>query len=349
MREIQIGGNTINDDNDCFVIAEVGHNHQGDVEKCKQIFLKAKECGADAVKLQKRNNKKLFTAQLYDSPYDNENSFGDTYGQHREYLEFGQEQYKELQKFCRDIGIIFFATAFDFDSADFLARLDMPAFKIASGDLKSIPLIKHIGEFGKPMIISTGGGTMEDIKRVHDAVKPINPQFCFLHCVASYPNQPEEMNLKAITTLRESFPDVVIGLSDHYNGIVMASVAYVLGARIVEKHFTLNHSWKGTDHALSLEPIGMQKMIRDLRRIRISLGDGVKRLLPSEEKPIFKMGKALYASRALPAGHRLTHEDIAIKSPAKGLPPYELDNLVGKELKHDMKEDDAIGFEDLSA
>jgi sialic acid synthase len=348
VRELKISDRVINDDSDCFVIAEVGHNHQGDVEKCKQLFQKAKECGADAVKLQKRNNKKLFTRKLYDSPYENENSFGTTYGEHREYLEFGKKEYTELRKFCKEIDIIFFATAFDFDSADFLADLDVPLFKVASGDLKSIPLICHIATFNKPMIVSTGGGTIDDVRRVYDAVMPINPRLAFLHCIATYPNLPEEMNLKAVVTMREQFPDVVIGLSDHFNGIVMASVAYVLGARIVEKHFTLNHTWKGTDHALSLEPIGMQKLVRDLRRIRISLGNGVKQPLPNEEKPLMKMGKALYAAHDLAAGKRLAAEDIALKSPADGLPAYEFDKVVGKALRRALKEDDKITFEDLA-
>ncbi|HEY1333676.1 MAG TPA: N-acetylneuraminate synthase family protein, partial [Myxococcaceae bacterium] len=236
----------------CYVIAEVGHNHQGDVEKCKELFRVARECGADAVKLQKRDNRALYTREMYDKPYDNENSFGATYGEHREALEFGRDEYRELQRYCREIGITFFATAFDLPSADFLQSLDMPAYKIASGDLRTTPLLRHVARFGKPMIVSTGGAAMEDILRAYDAIMPINPQLCFLQCTASYPASAEDLNLNVITTLRARFPELVVGLSDHENGIAMAVAAYVLGARVVEKHFTLNHTWKGTDHAFSL-------------------------------------------------------------------------------------------------
>ncbi|WP_029214904.1 N-acetylneuraminate synthase family protein [Kallotenue papyrolyticum] len=346
-RELLIDAFLIDDNSDCYVIAEIGHNHQGDLEKAKELFRQAKECGANAVKLQKRDNRSLFTAAMYNKPYDHEHSFGKTYGEHREFLEFGMDEYLELKRYAAEIGITFFATAFDFVSANFLAELDMPAYKIASGDLKNIPLIKHVAQFQKPVIVSLGGGTIEDAQRVYDAVMPINPRLAFLHCTATYPTVAEEINLRVITTLRERFPEIVIGLSDHYNGIAMAVGAYVLGSRIIEKHFTLNHTWKGTDHALSLEPIGMRRMVRDLRRIRLALGDGVKRVYPSEESAMFKMGKSLVAARDLPRGHRLTWQDIAIKSPAQGLPPFEIDRIIGKTLRHALAADEPILFEDI--
>lgn len=217
----------------------------------------------------------------------------------------------------------------------------MPAYKIASGDLKTIPLLRHIAEIGKPMIVSTGGGSIEDIRRAVDAILPINDQLCLLQATATYPTQAEEMNLEVIRTLREEFPDLVVGLSDHYNGISMAVAAFVLGARVVEKHFTLNHTWRGTDHALSLEPIGMAKMIRDLRRTRAALGDGVKRPHPNEAPALAKMGKTLVAARPLPAGHRIELEDMAMKSPGgAGLQPYEMESLVGVVLPAAMEEDE---------
>ncbi|MDQ3224292.1 MAG: N-acetylneuraminate synthase family protein, partial [Gemmatimonadota bacterium] len=157
MRRLSIDGTTIGDECDCYVIAEVGHNHQGDLEKCKALFRSAKECGVDAVKLQKRDNRSLYTRRMYDQPYDNENSFGATYGEHREALEFGRDDYLELQRYCREIGLTFFATTFDIPSSDFLASLDMPAYKIASGDLTTTPLLRHVAGLGKPMIVSTGG------------------------------------------------------------------------------------------------------------------------------------------------------------------------------------------------
>jgi sialic acid synthase len=346
-RKLKINGFEINDNSECFVIAEIGNNHQGELEKAKDLFKAAKECGVDAVKLQKRDNRSLFTRTAYDKPYDNENSFGATYGEHREALEFGREEYVELKKYAQELGLIMFATAFDFNSADFLADLNMPAYKVASGDLKSIPLLKHIAKFGKPMIVSTGGGTMEDVQRAYDAIMPINPQLSILQCTASYPAEPQDLNLRVITTYRERFPELVIGLSDHENGIAMAVAAYVLGSRIVEQHFTLNHTWKGTDHAFSLEPIGMRKLVRDLRRVKVAMGDGDKKIFPSELNPISKMGKKLVASRDLKAGRVLTRKDIAIKSPGDGIPPYELENIIGKVLSRDLIEDDNIHFNDL--
>jgi N-acetylneuraminate synthase/sialic acid synthase len=343
-----IDGVRLTDDSDCYVIAEVGHNHQGDLDKCKELFRVAKECGVDAVKLQKRDNRSLYTRAMYDKPYDNENSFGATYGEHREALEFGRDEYQELQRFARDVGVTFFATVFDIPSADFMGRLDVPAYKIASGDLKTTPLLRHVAGFGKPMIVSTGGATAEDIARAYDTIAPINPQLAFLQCTAAYPASPEELNLRVIATLRAAYPELVIGLSDHENGIAMAVAAYVLGARIIEKHFTLNHTWKGTDHAFSLEPIGMRKLVRDLRRTREALGTGIKCPLPAEQRPLVKMGKKLVAAGALGAGHVLTAADVAMRSPGDGLPPYLLDQVLGRTLTKPLQPDDPITFEILA-
>lgn len=346
-RSLVIGLDRIDDDSDCFVIAEIGSNHQGSVEKAKEMFRVAKECGVNAVKLQKRDNRFLYTRAMYDMPYDHEHSFGRTYGEHREALELGREQYLELKRYADQLGLTMFATVFDFRSADFLAELGMPAFKIASGDLKNTPLLKYVAGFGKPMFVSTGGGTLEDVQRAYDTIMPLNSQLCLMQCTASYPVEPRDMNLRVITEYRNRFPDIVIGLSDHQNGIAMALVGYVLGARAIEKHFTLNRAWKGTDHAFSLEPIGMRKLVRDLRRARVALGDGVKRPLPCEEKPLFKMGKKLVAARDLPAGHVLGREDIAIRSPNDGLPPYYLEALIGKATRRVLKEDENISLDDV--
>jgi len=347
-RNLLIDSFPIHDDSDCYVIAEIGHNHQGSLEKAKQMFHAAKECGVNAVKLQKRDSRTLYTGEMFDMPYNNENSFGRTYGLHREALEFGRDDYFELKRYARELGFAMFATAFDFPSADFLAELDMPAYKIASGDLKSTPLLKHVARFGKAMIVSTGGASIDDVQRAYDTIMPINSQLCFLQCTANYPVEPEDMNLRVITTYRERFPDVVVGLSDHQSGIGMALVAYVLGARVIEKHFTLNRALKGTDHAFSLEPVGMRKLVRDIRRARVSLGDGIKRSLPIETKPLFKMAKKLVAAHDLPGGYVLTQMDIAIKSPNDGLPPYELEKVIGKKTLRPLKEDENISFEDLS-
>src|SRR6185312_10775403 len=174
-REMTVDGVRIADDTGTYVIAEIGSNHQGNVEKCKEMFKVAKQhCGVTAVKLQKRDNRSLFTRAMYDSQYNSENAFADTYGAHREHLEFGRDEYIELIAYAKEVGITFFSTAFDIPSADFLADLDMPAFKLASGDLTNTPLLKHVAKFGKPMFVSTGGATMQDVRRAYETIMPIN-------------------------------------------------------------------------------------------------------------------------------------------------------------------------------
>jgi N-acetylneuraminate synthase/sialic acid synthase len=346
-RELTIDGTRIADDTDCWVIAEIGHNHQGSVENCKELFAEAVRCGADAVKLQKRDNPALYTREFFNKPYENENSYGPTYGLHREALEFGRAEYQELKACAEELNVTFFATAFDFSSADLLGSLDMPAFKIASGDLTNTPLLRHVAQMGKPMIMSTGGGTLDDVRRAYETVVEINPQIGLLQCTAGYPAEWAELDLRVIETYRQLFPGAVVGYSGHDSGIAMPVAAFVLGGRIVEKHFTLNRALKGTDHRFSLEPVGLRKLVRDLHRTRLALGDGTKTPHPSEADPITKMGKKIVAARTLHAGQVLRREDLALKSPGDGIPPYELDNVIGRTLRHPLTEDAALMLEHL--
>ncbi len=347
-REFRIGDRIVNDVNPSFVIAEIGHNHQGNMDICKSMFRAAKETGADAVKLQKRDNRALFTREMYDSPYNSENAYAPTYGEHREMLEFNREQYLELKKYAEDLGIIFFSTAFDIPSADLLESIDVPLYKIASGDLTNTPLLKRVASFGKPMIISTGGGTMEDMHRAYDAIMPTNRNLCILHCTSGYPPAFEELNLRVIETMREAFPDIVIGFSSHDSGVAMPLVGYMLGARVFEKHFTLNRAWKGTDQSFSLEPAGLRRVVRDLERARIALGDGIKKTYSSEGAPLSKMVKRLVAARPLKEGAVLAEADIAYKIPVgskitrEALLPYQTDLVVGGVLTRDLEEDEII-------
>ena len=345
---MKIGSREIGDHTPCYVIAEIGHNHQGSLAKARELFAAAKDAGAHAVKLQKRDNRGLYTRAAYEKPYDNENSFGATYGEHREFLEFGQHEYAELQAYAAELKVDFFSTAFDLTSAEFLDRLDVPAYKIASGDLKSTPLLKHVARYGKPMIISTGGATIEDVQRAYDAIMPLNPQLAILQCTAGYPAAFDELDLRVIDTFRQRFPGAVVGFSSHDNGIAMPVAAYMLGARIVEKHFTLNRAMKGTDHAFSLEPVGMKKLVRDLERTHQAMGNGVKKIYESERAPIIKMGKSLVVARDLPSGHIIRPQDIVMKSPGGGIPPYELDNVLGRVTLKPLYTDDFLSFEVLS-
>jgi sialic acid synthase len=288
MRELIIDGTRIADDTDCYVIAEVGHNHGGSVEKCKELFDAARWSGANAVKLQKRDNKSLYSEEFYNSPYNSEHSYGATYGEHREALEFDFDQYQLLKCYAEAIGLTFFATAFDVPSADFLAALKVPAIKIASGDLTNTKLLGHVADLGIPVIFSTGGGDVQDAMFAEWILCDV--PLAVLHCTSGYPANYDELNLNCIPTFCKSM-DCVIGWSGHDTGIAMAPVAYALGARIIEKHFTLDRSSKGTDQSMSLEPHGFRSMVENLKLCKRALGDGVKRRYDSEIAALAKQWK----------------------------------------------------------
>jgi N-acetylneuraminate synthase/sialic acid synthase len=296
VRELTIDGVRIADDAPCYVIAEIGSNHGGNVETAIQMIGAAADCGVQAVKFQLRDNETLYSRELLDAPYENENSYGKTYGEHRAVLELDESEHRRCQMAAQRCRVAYCATAFDERSADVLAAMDVPAIKIASGGLTDLPLLRHVAGLGKPIILSTGGGTFADVDRAVGAIIPTNVHLALLHCTASYPCAFEELNLRCIPVLRERYPDLVIGWSSHDNGIAMSVAAYTLGARILEKHFTLNRASKGTDHAFSLEPAGLRKLCRDLERARRAMGDGIKRFYESERKPISKM-------RRVPTAH----------------------------------------------
>lgn len=322
-----------------FVIAEIGCNHQGSLDMAKEMILKAKNSGADAVKFQKRNNKELYSFELYNQVYDNPNSYGKTYGDHREYLEFNKEQYLELIDCAKQNKILFLVTPFDLSSVDFLEDIEIQAYKIASGDLNNIPLQKKIIKTQKTVFLSTGGGNFDDIQRSFTLFKESNINLVVMHCTSSYPTHHTDMNLNVISVLMEKLKNTLIGLSDHENGIDAGPIAYMLGARVFEKHFTLNRGLKGTDQAFSLEPDGLRKFIRNLNRIHEMLGSSNKKLLESEKKPLLKLTKSIVASKNLPLGHIIKNEDINFKSPGGGLPPYEISVLIGKKINTNIDKD----------
>ena len=296
VREITIAGRRIADDTEAFVVAEIGCNHGGSVEVCRQMILAAAAAGVDAVKLQKRD---LSYWSEHDprwyQPYNSEHAFGATYGEHRAALEFDADQHDHLLQFAERQGLVYFATAFDLRSLDLLAQIGVPVIKLASASITNIPLLDACAITGLPVIASTGGATSREVingvSHLLGRVPGSPTTVAVLHCVATYPTQACELNLNAIKTMRADFPNLVVGLSDHFSGIAFSPVAYVLGARIFEKHFTLHRADKGTDNAFSLEPEGMRKLVRDLRRTREALGDGVKRRLPEEVQALRNMGR----------------------------------------------------------
>ncbi len=334
MVELKLENRTITE-KDVFVIAEIGANHMGDLDLCESMIIEAAKCGADAVKLQKRDNLEMFTQDAYNQPYDNELSYGKTYGEHREHLDwFGRKEYVHLISVARWAGILLFSTPFEQRSADFLLNLNMPLYKIASCDVTNLPLVKHVASFQKPMIISTGGAELSEIEALVDAINPINPNFAILHCISTYPNQDDQMNVNFLWSLGLETGKLV-GLSSHHPGILPHLLARARGASIFESHFTLNRGARGTDHGFSLEPAGLAQLCEDLPRVKEMLGFGNKAVLKEEREGfIKKMGKGIYLLKDMEAGETIGPNDVCIKSPAGGISPAE--NVAGRILAVDV-------------
>lgn len=304
MREIDIAGRTINDQSPAWVIAEIGSNHGGNVETALQMIRVAAACGAEAVKFQCRDNRTLYSDALLNQPYENEHSYGKTYGEHREALELSERALFQCMREADASKVACFATAFDEPSVDKIVTLGMPAIKIASGGLTDLSLLTYAALTGLPMVLSTGGGTLKDIHRAVNEIARHHDRLVILHCTAAYPVRDHaELNLRCIQTLREEYPEFVIGWSGHDNGVAMSVAAYTLGARVIEKHVTLDRTAKGTDHAFSLEPDGLAMLCRYLTRAHVALGDGKKRYYASEVAPISKMRR-----RETPEGLKITGE-----------------------------------------
>lgn len=331
----------------CFVIAEIGHNHQGNIVTARKLVDAAYENGAHAVKLQKRNNNILYTKEIYNKPYDHENSFGKTYGEHREALEFGEKEYRELKEYAQTKGLVFFATAFDFDSVDFLEEIGVSAYKIASGDITNHPLINYIASKKKPVFIGTGASDFDEVKAAYDVAKRHTEQICIMQCTSAYPAEPADIHLNVIKTYLKEFPEAVIGYSGHDNGIILPAVAYVLGARVIEKHFTLSRAMKGNDHKFSLEPVGLRKMARDLDRVSQAMGSYEKKCYDFEIEARKKMGKSIVLTRSLKKDDTITEDAITFKSPGCFIPPSKIKEVMGKRVIRDLEEDTVLTFEDL--
>lgn len=329
-----------------LIIAEIGNNHQGDIVKCEELFYAAKRAGVDAVKLQKRDNKKLFTNEKYIELYNSENAFSSTYGKHRDFLEFGKKEFIFLKKLAKKLDLIFFATPFDLTSADFLHKeIDLPAFKLASADIHNLQLIEKLIKFKKPLIISTGGADLLDIKRVCNLFKKYKfKNFSIMQCTASYPCETKDLNLGVIKYLDDYFKDILIGLSSHHNGISTEITGYMLGARVFEKHFTMNRSWKGTDHSFSLEPAGMKKLVRDIKRIPISIGSSKKKELICEKIPLNKMRKNIVINRSIKKFEKIKEQDISLKCAGYGLSAVYFQSIIGKRINKDLKKDQVLEF-----
>jgi N-acetylneuraminate synthase/sialic acid synthase len=349
MRKLDIGPISLRQ-SDVFVIAEIGSNHNGDVKLCEEMIRVAADCGVDAVKMQKRDNKELFTKTAYSRPYDNDLSYAPTYGEHREHLDwFGWREFKRFQGIANEKGVLFFATPFEIESLKFLHKLKVPMYKIASCDVSNLPLIEAVARKQKPVIVSTGGCTRTDLLLLKSTIEPINQNFAILHCVSTYPNLDHHLNLSLIQELANIFPNQLIGFSSHHPGLLPNYLARFLGASIFEVHFTLNRGFRGTDHGFSLEPAGLAKLCKDLKRIEPMMGKKEKRILAEEMGGfVDKMGKGLYLRQAKKRGQFIDKSEVIIKAPAQGgLKPWELDGIDGAILVNDVSTGQALREADI--
>lgn len=290
MRQLSIGTRTVSQDTPAYVIAEIGGNHGGSVSTAVEMIRRAAGAGADACKFQMRSNDTLYSDTLLNAAYDSEHSYGKTYGEHRKALELSDAALATCVFEAERHQVQCFSTAFDEPSVDRIVKLGMPAIKIASGGLTDKPLLRYAALTGLPIILSTGGGTYREIDAAVNTIAALSHKLAILHCTACYPVRDfRELNLKCIQVLMERYPDFVVGWSGHDSGIAMALSAYTLGARIIEKHFCLNRADKGGDQAFSLEPEGLRKLVRDVKRAHDAMGDGEKRYYASEIAPVSKM------------------------------------------------------------
>ena len=289
-REVKIGNRMIGDGYPCYIVAEIGINHNGDLDIAKDMILSAKETGADAVKLQKRTPEICVPKEQRDLMRETPWGYI-TYMAYREHVEFSKEAYQEIDRYCKELGIDWFVSVWDEGAVDFMEQFDPICYKIASASLTDHSLLRKIRATGRPMILSTGMSTGEQIK---DAVGVIGTQDLIItHATSAYPCDPAELNLRMIPTLKEQYPSCPIGYSGHEVGLVTSVVAVSLGACLVERHFTLDRSMWGGDQAASVEPGGFRLLVKYIRVTEMALGDGVKRVYDSEQSSLKKLRRYL--------------------------------------------------------
>ncbi len=278
-----------------YVIAEIGQNHQGDLAIARELIRTAKLCGVDAVKSQKRDVRALLTPEEWSRPYESPHSFGKTYGEHREALELSRSDWADLISYASELGIDFFASPWDLPSARLLLELGCPIFKIPSAAVTNLTLLQEIAGYRRPVILSTGMSTLEEIDAAVEVLGG-GGELYLLQCTSAYPVECDAVNLRAMQTLAERYHRPV-GLSGHHRGIAIDAAAVALGARVLERHFTLDRTLKGTDHAASLEPPGLSKLVRDVRAVEAALGDGQKLVLDCERPARAKLRSPLQVVR----------------------------------------------------
>ena len=341
VKTIQLGKRVIGDGQPCFIVAEAGVNHNGSVAEAKQLIKVASEVNADAVKFQKRTVEDILTREALQRPYVGPNSYGPTYGEHRQKLELTDAAYEELKQHAAEHDIFFLASAWDLKSAEFLDTLGVPAFKVASADVTNLPLLERIAHTRKPVLLSSGMSTLEEIGEALDVIRACHEQVVLLHCVSTYPTEPEDVNLRVLRTLRETF-DVVVGYSGHEQGIIVSQAAVALGAAVIERHFTLDWTARGPDHEASLQPDGFKKLVTGIRKVEQALGRPEKNMLESELTVRHRLAKSIVAGMEIRKGTVITDKMLALKSPGTGLKSSYLNDVIGTVAEQDLKLDELL-------
>jgi N,N'-diacetyllegionaminate synthase len=333
--------------NHTLIIAEAGVNHNGSIELAKKLVEKAKEAGVDYIKFQTFKASKLVTKAAKQAEYQQKNigKEGDSQYQMLKKLELSPEDHEILIAYCKERGINFFSTAFDFDSIEYLHSLNLGLWKVPSGEVTNYPFLKRIAAYNEPTILSTGMCDMEDVREAVDALYKnglSKENLILLHCNTEYPTPFEDVNLKAMDALRDEF-GVEVGYSDHTKGIEVPIAAVALGASVIEKHFTLDRNMEGPDHKASLEPDELKAMVSAIRNIEKAVcADGTKHVSESERKNIAIARKSIVAACDIKAGDVFTEQNLTVKRPGNGISPMRWEEVIGKKAKKDFNEDELI-------
>ena len=338
--------------NKVIIIAEAGVNHNGDFENAKKLILAAANAGADYVKFQTFKADKLVSIDAQKAEYQKVNLTGgeDTQYEMLKKLEMSEDWHYELIKYAEDCGIKFLSTGFDESSIDFLVSLNIDLLKVPSGEITNKPYLEHIAKKNKPIIISTGMSTIGEIGEAIDILienKITKEDITILHCNTEYPTPMNDVNLLAMNYIKKQF-GVRVGYSDHTMGIEVPIAAVALGARVIEKHFTLDKAMDGPDHKASLEPAELQAMVKAIRNIELAIsGSGEKEVSESEMKNIIVARKSIHLNNAMKAGQQIQKKDLVMKRPGDGISPMKIDSVIGKIVAQDLQKDHKLELKDL--
>ena len=344
--EVELDGYIVKDGEMPYVVAEIGQNHNGDIEIAKKLIDVAVRCKANAVKFQKRDVDSEFTSEAYNKIYDNKNSFGYTYGQHRKFLEFDESQHREIFQYASSKNITYFCTPCDLPSLEIMEKIDIPFYKVASRDLTNIPLIIELGKLNKPIIISTGMASYKDIEDALDNLDNKKDELIIMHCTSQYPCEVKNVNLNVINTLKEKY-GYLVGYSDHTSGIMISVAASLMGASVIEKHITLDRTMRGTDHPGALEEVGLFKLIKSINGVKLSLGSSKKEPLDCTKIAKNKLAKSLTSLVDIKKGERLVDNMIGLKSPGDGILWRDRKIITGKRAKNNIKKDCTLSIDDF--